>query len=81
MPLDARSPGLLRLGRFALEGDGPIEAQCRTYRSDLLLYGLFRDGYLKFIRGVPTGPGRRRWRPTPRVITRGEGRPHPEDHE
>jgi peptidoglycan/xylan/chitin deacetylase (PgdA/CDA1 family) len=65
LPLDARSPGLLQLGRFALEGDGLIEAQCRTYRSDLLLYGLFRDGYLKFIRGTPAGPGRRRWRPTP----------------
>jgi peptidoglycan/xylan/chitin deacetylase (PgdA/CDA1 family) len=50
LPLDVHSPGLLRLGRFALEGDA-IEAQCRTYRSDLLLYGLLRDGYLKFIRG------------------------------
>lgn len=51
LPLDARSPSLLRLGRFAPHGDDPIETQCRTYRSDLLLYGKFRDGYLRLRRG------------------------------
>jgi peptidoglycan/xylan/chitin deacetylase (PgdA/CDA1 family) len=39
----------LRIGRFALEGDYPFEAQCRTYRSDLLVYALFRAGYLRTI--------------------------------
>ena len=47
VPLGSGSPSLLRLGRFAPLGDGPIEPQCRTYRSDLLLYGMFRDGYLR----------------------------------
>lgn len=53
LPLDPCSPSLLRLGRFApeVEGDAPIEVQCRTYRSDLLLYGLFREGYLRLHRG------------------------------
>ncbi|GAC1466745.1 MAG: hypothetical protein NVSMB9_07630 [Isosphaeraceae bacterium] len=53
LPLDARSKSLLSLGRFAPHGDGPIESQCRTYRSDLLLYGLFREGYLRLSSGQP----------------------------
>ncbi len=55
LPLDARPPALLRLGRFVPHGDDPIESQCRTYRSDLLLYGKFRDGYLRFLRGNAAG--------------------------
>lgn len=51
VPLTSASPALLRLGRFAPFGDGPIERQCQTYRSDVLLYGLLRDGYLKLHRG------------------------------
>jgi peptidoglycan/xylan/chitin deacetylase (PgdA/CDA1 family) len=48
---DARSPSGLRLGRFTLEGEFPLETQCRTYRSDVLLYALFRAGYLRLFRG------------------------------
>src|SRR5262249_29788120 len=53
LPLDPRSPGLLRLGRFAPESEYGILSQCRTYRSDLQLYGAFRDGYLRLLRGHP----------------------------
>ena len=42
---------LLRLGRFCPDGDLPIRTQCRTFRSDLLLYGPMRDCYLRFARG------------------------------
>lgn len=42
---------LLKLGRFATHGSGPIVSQCRTYRSDLALYGSFRAGYLRLRRG------------------------------
>jgi peptidoglycan/xylan/chitin deacetylase (PgdA/CDA1 family) len=53
LPLDPRSSGLLRLGRFSPEGYLPVVTQCRTFRSDLLLYGLFRDGYLRLSRSQP----------------------------
>jgi len=39
----------MRLGRFVPDGHGKIDSQCRTYRSDLLLYGKFRGGYLKLV--------------------------------
>ena len=42
---------LLRLGRFTPHGEAPIVSQCRTYRSDWLFYGKFRDGYLRLLRG------------------------------
>jgi peptidoglycan/xylan/chitin deacetylase (PgdA/CDA1 family) len=46
-----RPPGpSLSLGRFMLEGTLPLESQCRTYRSDLLLYALCRAGYLRLFR-------------------------------
>ncbi len=41
---------LLRLGRFCPDGDMPMRTQCHTFRSDVLLYGLFRDCYLRFFR-------------------------------
>jgi peptidoglycan/xylan/chitin deacetylase (PgdA/CDA1 family) len=44
-------PDPFRLGRFAPHGDEPMLRQCRTYRSDLQLYGRFRDGYLRLARG------------------------------
>ncbi len=50
LPMSAQPLGLFRLGRFAPHGDGSIVSQCRTYRSDLLLYSMFRDGYLKLAR-------------------------------
>ena len=51
VPLDPRSADLLRLGRFCPNGTDPILTQCRTYRSDLQLYGKFRSGYLRLLRG------------------------------
>lgn len=51
LPLDAAASGLMRLGRFAPHGEAPIISQCRTYRSDLLCYGKFRDAYLRLCRG------------------------------
>lgn len=42
---------LLHLSRFCPDGDLPMRIQCRTFRSDLLLYGLFRDCYLRVARG------------------------------
>jgi peptidoglycan/xylan/chitin deacetylase (PgdA/CDA1 family) len=58
LPLDARRGGgdLLRIGRFVPHSDTPIPAQCRTYRSDFLVYGMFRDLYLRFVRGRTTAP-------------------------
>lgn len=50
LPLAPNSP-LMRLGRFTPHGESPIVSQCHTYRSDVLIYGLFRDGYLKLRRG------------------------------
>lgn len=47
LPLDARADGLLRLGRFTPHANSGMDLQCRTYRSDLQLYGTFRSGYLK----------------------------------
>jgi peptidoglycan/xylan/chitin deacetylase (PgdA/CDA1 family) len=51
VPLAPKGDALLRLGRFCPHGEGPMLTQCRTYRSDVLLYGLFRDGYLRLRRG------------------------------
>ena len=50
-PVDVRSPNALRLGRFAPYDAIPIEIQCRTYRSDLLLYSNFRTAYLRLVCG------------------------------
>jgi peptidoglycan/xylan/chitin deacetylase (PgdA/CDA1 family) len=51
VPVDAHSPNALQLGRFAPHDEIPIEIQCRTYRSDLLLYSTFRAAYLRLVRG------------------------------
>lgn len=51
LPVGDGCDGILRLGRFCPHGEGPMLKQCRTYRSDLLLYGMFRDGYLRLRRG------------------------------
>jgi peptidoglycan/xylan/chitin deacetylase (PgdA/CDA1 family) len=50
LSINPASQDRLRLGRFSTHGASPILTQCRTYRSDILLYGMFRDGYLRFIR-------------------------------
>lgn len=51
VPIDPVSSDLYRLGRFCPNGAASILTQCRTYRSDLQLYGAFRSGYLRFLRG------------------------------
>jgi peptidoglycan/xylan/chitin deacetylase (PgdA/CDA1 family) len=51
VPVEPNSPNALRLGRFAPHGEIPIEIQCRTCRSDLLLYSTFRAAYLSLVRG------------------------------
>jgi peptidoglycan/xylan/chitin deacetylase (PgdA/CDA1 family) len=42
---------LLTLGRFVPHAKASMSVQCRTYRSDLLLYGALRSGYLRLARG------------------------------
>jgi peptidoglycan/xylan/chitin deacetylase (PgdA/CDA1 family) len=51
VPGGAGSPAALRLGRFAPHDEIAMETQCRTYRSDLLLYSALRAGYLRTVRG------------------------------
>lgn len=41
----------MRLGRFSTHGDDRMLRQCRTYRSDVLLYKTFREAYLRLARG------------------------------
>ena len=51
IPVDPSSSKAFRLGRFAPHDEIPIEVQCRTCRSDLLLYSTFRAAYLRLVRG------------------------------
>ena len=51
LPIKEGWEGMLRIGRFCPSGDTPMVRQCRTYRSDLQLYGVFRAGYLRLLRG------------------------------
>ncbi|MFO0910431.1 MAG: polysaccharide deacetylase family protein [Isosphaeraceae bacterium] len=55
LPISSGPVDRLRLGRFAPLGigHGPIDRQCRTYRSDVQLYATMRAGYLKLRRGEP----------------------------
>lgn len=50
LPVQVPPAGLFRLGRFVPHGLAPIDTQCRTCRSDLTLYGTFRNVYLRFSR-------------------------------
>ena len=50
LPLDLQSPAMMRLGRFAPDGEDPMERQCRTYRSDVQLYGTLHAGYQRIKR-------------------------------
>ena len=47
LPMSDSSLELLRLNRFCPTGDGPIVNECRMYRSDFLMYGKLRGGYLR----------------------------------
>jgi hypothetical protein len=52
LPLgDDRSERMFRIGRFTPHGEDRMLTQCRTYRSDVLIYGTFRSGYLRLVRG------------------------------
>ena len=51
VPLGKEPNDLLRLNRFCPTGHGEMANQCRTYRSDFLLYGMLRGGYLRLARG------------------------------
>lgn len=42
---------LLTLGRFVPHSQSSVASQCRTYRSDVLLYGACRAAYLRLARG------------------------------
>ena len=53
LPLNGSPDRLMRLGRFTPHAQGPVETQCRAYRSDLQLYDIFRTTYLK-LRGRAT---------------------------
>lgn len=51
LPIPAGSPDLLQLGRFAPVGERPIETDCRTYRSDFLIYDKCHHAYARLVRG------------------------------
>ncbi len=50
LPLDGGKPGMMELKRFIPHGQAPITRQCNTCRSDVSLYGTFRDLYVRFRR-------------------------------
>lgn len=52
LPVNGKGDALMRLGRFTPHADDRMIRQCRTYRSDWQLYGVFRSGYLRLSRGV-----------------------------
>jgi peptidoglycan/xylan/chitin deacetylase (PgdA/CDA1 family) len=45
LPLDMDSQAAMRIGRFMPDGDEPIQRQCRTFRSDVQLYGKVHAGF------------------------------------
>jgi peptidoglycan/xylan/chitin deacetylase (PgdA/CDA1 family) len=51
LPFNGNASDRLRLGRFVPDGQNAVTTECRTFRSDLLTYGHFRDGYLRLMRG------------------------------
>jgi peptidoglycan/xylan/chitin deacetylase (PgdA/CDA1 family) len=50
LPLDSASPRLSALSRFVPHAGSPIMSQCRTYRSDWLVYGVLRSQYVRLLR-------------------------------
>jgi peptidoglycan/xylan/chitin deacetylase (PgdA/CDA1 family) len=54
LPLAGDARSLLTLGRFCFHDSERIETQCRTYRSDVLVYGKFRSSYVRLRRGNVT---------------------------
>ena len=54
-PLGLGSDDAMELGRFAPLGDRPLESQCQTFRSDLVVYGILRQCYVRINRGRMVG--------------------------
>ncbi len=54
LPIDESNQGLFRLGRFVPHAHASMASQCRTYRSDVLLYAMSRSIYLRLARGQST---------------------------
>ena len=52
VPLPTGQPAdPMRLGRFIPHGGAPTLTQCRTCRSDVTVYGICRQWYLRLARG------------------------------
>jgi peptidoglycan/xylan/chitin deacetylase (PgdA/CDA1 family) len=45
-----QSKNLMKIGRFVPHANSTMEMQCRTYRSDILIYGALRTAYIKLLR-------------------------------
>lgn len=54
LPIAPGPAGLLQLARFCPDSEWPVLTQCRTFRSDLLVYAAFRDRYLRLRHGTAT---------------------------
>jgi peptidoglycan/xylan/chitin deacetylase (PgdA/CDA1 family) len=54
LPVVPGSDRLLRVGRFVPIGQQRMTGQCRTYRSDVRLYGALRSAYVRLCRGRVT---------------------------
>jgi peptidoglycan/xylan/chitin deacetylase (PgdA/CDA1 family) len=50
LPLRVGSPELMELKRFVPHGHAPMARQCKTCRSDVSIYGAFRDLYVRMMR-------------------------------
>lgn len=57
LPLGTTTAGRMGLGRFAPSGESPMSAECRSFRSDVPIYGCVREGYLRMVRTQPSYTG------------------------
>jgi peptidoglycan/xylan/chitin deacetylase (PgdA/CDA1 family) len=53
LPVPMESAARMTIGRFCPHDDSSMASQCRTYRSDVLLYATFRAAYLRLLRKQP----------------------------
>ena len=54
-PIRLGSDDAFQLGRFMPLGDRPLESQCRTIRSDVVIYSILRECYVRWNRGRTVG--------------------------
>jgi peptidoglycan/xylan/chitin deacetylase (PgdA/CDA1 family) len=54
LPFPRDAAERMLIGRFMTEGDAPILSQCKTYRSDVQLYGIMRDSFVRLRGGAAT---------------------------